>query len=78
MGRWYFCCKSPSLSYVHIVNSPARLSSSTISHGQNNQRPLTTLTQGGDGSRQPTSKELDLAQKQGEAFYQAVSKVNFA
>jgi len=32
---------------------------------------------GADGSRQPTPKELDLAEKQGQAFYGAVSKVNF-
>ena len=34
--------------------------------------------QGADGSRQPTAKELDLAQRQGKAFYETVSKVNFA
>ncbi|KAK5738765.1 flavodoxin-like fold protein [Elasticomyces elasticus] len=33
---------------------------------------------GGDGSRQPSSKELDLAQRQGKAFYETVAKVNFA
>jgi len=33
---------------------------------------------GADGSRQPTPTELELAEKQGEAFYSAVSKVNFA
>ncbi|EME38269.1 hypothetical protein DOTSEDRAFT_75737 [Dothistroma septosporum NZE10] len=33
---------------------------------------------GGDGSRQPTKAELELAHKQGEAFYGAVAKVNFA
>jgi NAD(P)H dehydrogenase (quinone) len=33
---------------------------------------------GADGSRQPTAKELDLAQRQGKAFYETVSKVNFA
>ncbi|KAK0258963.1 Minor allergen Cla h 7 [Friedmanniomyces endolithicus] len=33
---------------------------------------------GGDGSRQPSAKELELAEKQGHAFYQAVAKVNFA
>ncbi|KAF2164495.1 benzoquinone reductase [Zasmidium cellare ATCC 36951] len=32
----------------------------------------------GDGSRQPTEKELTLAKEQGKAFYGAVSKVNFA
>ncbi len=32
----------------------------------------------GDGSRQPTSKELELAQAQGKGFYEAVSKVSFA
>ena len=31
----------------------------------------------GDGSRQPTEKELTLATEQGKAFYSAVSKVNF-
>ncbi|KAK5131410.1 Minor allergen Cla h 7 [Meristemomyces frigidus] len=33
---------------------------------------------GADGSRQPTEKELYLATEQGKAFYQAVSRVNFA
>jgi len=33
---------------------------------------------GADGSRQPTPTELELAEKQGHAFYGAVSKVNFA
>jgi len=33
---------------------------------------------GGDGSRQPTPAELEMAEKQGHAFYGAVSKVNFA
>jgi len=32
----------------------------------------------GDGSRQPTAKELELAQAQGKGFYDIVSKVNFA
>lgn len=32
----------------------------------------------GDGSRQPSQKELELAQAQGKAFYEVVSKVNFA
>jgi len=32
----------------------------------------------GDGSRQPTEKELTLASEHGKQFYQAVSKVNFA
>jgi len=32
----------------------------------------------GDGSRQPSEKELQLATEQGKAFYSAVSKVNFA
>jgi len=31
-----------------------------------------------DGSRQPTPNELELAERQGKAFYGAVSKVNFA
>ena len=31
----------------------------------------------GDGSRQPTAKELELAEGQGKAFWEAVSKVNF-
>lgn len=34
--------------------------------------------QGGDGSRQPTDKELELARIQGKAFYEAVSKVDFS
>ncbi|KAK3716676.1 flavodoxin-like fold protein [Vermiconidia calcicola] len=33
---------------------------------------------GADGSRQPTGNELTLATEQGKAFYQTVSKVNFA
>ncbi|KAF2270718.1 flavo protein WrbA [Lojkania enalia] len=32
----------------------------------------------GDGSRQPSQKEIELATAQGKAFYQTVSKVNFA
>lgn len=32
----------------------------------------------GDGSRQPSQKELELAQAQGKAFYEVISKVNFA
>lgn len=31
----------------------------------------------GDGSRQPTEKELEVAKAQGKAFYEAVAKVNF-
>jgi NAD(P)H dehydrogenase (quinone) len=30
-----------------------------------------------DGSRQPTPLELSLAEAQGKAFYETVSKVNF-
>jgi NAD(P)H dehydrogenase (quinone) len=30
----------------------------------------------GDGSRQPSKMELELAQRQGKAFYETVSKVN--
>lgn len=33
---------------------------------------------GADGSRQPTAKELELAETQGNAFYGLVSRVNFA
>lgn len=32
----------------------------------------------GDGSRQPSAKELELAQVQGKSFWEIVSKVNFA
>jgi NAD(P)H dehydrogenase (quinone) len=32
----------------------------------------------GDGSRQPSAKEIELAQAQGKAFYETVSKVNFS
>jgi NAD(P)H dehydrogenase (quinone) len=32
----------------------------------------------GDGSRQPSAKELELAEIQGKVFYETVSKVNFA
>jgi NAD(P)H dehydrogenase (quinone) len=31
----------------------------------------------GDGSRQPSAKELELAETQGKAFYELVKKVNF-
>lgn len=31
-----------------------------------------------DGSRQPTEKELELATRQGKAFYETVSKVSFS
>jgi NAD(P)H dehydrogenase (quinone) len=37
-----------------------------------------SIAQAGDGSRQPTEKELTLASEHGKQFYQAVSKVNFA
>ena len=33
---------------------------------------------GADGSRQPSEKEISLAQTQGDSFYKAVSQVNFA
>ncbi|KAL4862586.1 hypothetical protein BDV12DRAFT_41975 [Aspergillus spectabilis] len=33
---------------------------------------------GADGSRQPTEIELSLAEEQGKAFYEAVSKVSFS
>jgi len=33
---------------------------------------------GGDGSRQPSKNELEVAKIQGKSFYQTVSKVNFA
>lgn len=33
---------------------------------------------GSDGSRQPSAKEIELAQIQGKSFYNAVAKVNFA
>lgn len=33
---------------------------------------------GADGSRQPTPKELELAEIQGKTFYETVSKVSFA
>lgn len=39
---------------------------------------LTTNEQNGDGSRQPTEKELEVAKAQGKAFYEAVAKVNFS
>lgn len=32
---------------------------------------------GADGARQPSAKEIELAQIQGKAFYNAVAKVNF-
>ncbi len=32
----------------------------------------------GDGSRQPSSKELEVAKIQGKSFYETVSKVSFA
>ncbi len=36
------------------------------------------LSQGADGSRMPSEKEIGLAKTHGESFYKAVSKVNFA
>ena len=36
------------------------------------------LSQGADGSRQPSKLELELATEQGKAFYKSVSRVNFA
>ncbi|KAL1970462.1 hypothetical protein VTN77DRAFT_4106 [Rasamsonia byssochlamydoides] len=33
---------------------------------------------GGDGSRQPTALELEIAEAQGKSFYERVSKVSFA
>jgi len=33
---------------------------------------------GGDGSRQPSKKELELAETQGKTFYETVSKVDFS
>ncbi|KAL4967965.1 putative NADH-quinone oxidoreductase Pst2 [Aspergillus stella-maris] len=33
---------------------------------------------GADGSRQPTALELEIAESQGKAFYEHVSRVNFA
>ena len=32
---------------------------------------------GGDGSRQPTARELGIAETQGKSFWKAVSKVDF-
>lgn len=32
----------------------------------------------GDGSRQPSAKELELAQIQGKTFFDVIKKVNFA
>lgn len=32
----------------------------------------------GDGSRMPSASELEVAELQGEAFYKALAKVNFA
>jgi NAD(P)H dehydrogenase (quinone) len=34
------------------------------------------LSQGADGSRQPTALELEIAETQGKSFYEAVAKVN--
>jgi NAD(P)H dehydrogenase (quinone) len=39
---------------------------------------LTAVLQGADGSRQPTELELSIAEAQGKAFYETVSKVTFA
>lgn len=36
------------------------------------------ISQAGDGSRQPTALELELATIQGEAFGNTISKVTFA
>lgn len=62
MGRRHFQCKRLIL---HISTLLCSL--------------LTSLSlQAGDGSRQPTKLELTVAEEQGKAFYQAVSKVNFS
>lgn len=37
----------------------------------------TNPSQNGDGSRQPSQKELEVATAQGKAFYEAVAKVSF-
>jgi len=42
-----------------------------------NQDDHTNTPQNGDGSRQPSQKELEVATAQGKAFYEAVAKVNF-
>ncbi|MCJ1231643.1 Minor allergen Cla h 7 [Toensbergia leucococca] len=39
---------------------------------------LSDLSEAGDGSRQPSEKEIELATTQGKSFYEAVSKVKFA
>lgn len=36
------------------------------------------LLQGADGSRQPSAKELEIAQIHGKSFYETVARVNFA
>lgn len=36
------------------------------------------LSQSGDGSRQPSALELEVATIQGESFYNAIKRVNFA
>lgn len=41
------------------------------------KKDMLTEQQNGDGSRQPTQKELEVATAQGKAFYEAVAKVNF-
>ncbi len=39
---------------------------------------MLTRKKGGDGSRQPTEAELQLATIQGKAFYEALRKVDFS
>lgn len=54
----------------------------SVSHSLQNPYPegtqgMLTLRQNGDGSRQPSQKELEVATAQGKAFYEAVAKVSF-
>jgi hypothetical protein len=38
------------------------------------QNAILTVTQGADGSRKPSAKELELAEIQGKMFYETVAK----
>ncbi len=48
-----------------------------VCNGQVRMIVLTFIKKAGDGSRQPTAQELELATIQGKAFYETVSKVSF-
>ena len=48
-----------------------------LDYHENPWNIILTMLQNGDGSRQPSQKELEVATAQGKAFYEAVAKVSF-